>query len=135
MLGEHLSTTFRQGLYLFCIFLLLFDMCGWHPIYSMIEENNTCYDFFLCNYNLISITAYNFSELPLLEAFKIKHELDMVFLSEAFLQFSIPFNDEKVTWKFCKLIVADNPSNSKKVCVSIKKNSSLFSSVKNLNDA
>ena len=63
----------------------------------MIEENNTCYDFFLCNYNLISITAYNFSELSLLEAFKIKHELDMVFLSEAFLQFSIPFNDEKVT--------------------------------------
>ena len=43
----------------------------------------------------------------------------MICLSETFLDFSIPSNDEMLTMKGYKLIRADNPSDSKKGGVGI----------------
>ena len=63
--------------------------------------------------------AHNFSKLSLLEAYNVEHKLDMVCLSETFLDSFIPGNDERLNMKGYKLIRADNPSDIKKDGVGI----------------
>ena len=61
----------------------------------------------------------------------------MICLSETFLDFSIPSNDEMLTMKGYKLIRADNPSDSKKGGVGIYQKEFLAVrpvEVKNLNE-
>ena len=61
----------------------------------------------------------------------------MICLSETFLDFSIPSNDEMLTMKGYKLIRADNPSDSKKGGVAIYEKEFLAVrpvEVKNLNE-
>ena len=81
------------------------------------RKNNTSYNFSFWNHN--SIAAHNFSKLSLLEAYNVEHKLDMICLSETFLDSSIPGNDERLNMKGYKLIRADNPSDSKKGGVGI----------------
>ena len=81
------------------------------------RKNNTSYNFSFWNLN--SIAAHNFSKLSLLEAYNVEHKLDMICLSETFLDCSIPGNDERLNMKGYKLIRADNPSDSKKGDVGI----------------
>ena len=73
----------------------------------------------MCYWNLNSIVPHNFSKLSLQEAYNVEHKFDMICLSETFLDFSIPSNDEMLTMKGYKLIRADNPSDSKKGGVGI----------------
>ena len=83
------------------------------------EKNNTSYNFSFCHWNLNSIAAHNFSELYLLETYNVQHKLDMICLSETFLDSSISTNDERLNMKGYKLTRADNASDSKKGGVGI----------------
>ena len=76
-----------------------------------LRNNNTCYNFFMCLWNLNSIVAHNASKLSLLEAYKF----NWICLSEAFLDSSIPYNTERLYIKRYQLIRADNSTDSKKV--------------------
>ena len=100
-----------------CMFLLLLICAGDIELNPGPRKNNTSYNFSFWNLN--SIAAHNFSKLSLLEAYNVEHKLDMICLSETFLDCSIPGNDERLNMKGYKLIRADNPSDSKKGDVGI----------------
>ena len=97
-----------------CMILLLLICAGDIELNPGPRKNNNSHNFSFCHWNLNSIAAHNFSKLSLLEAYNVQHKFDMICLSETFLDFSIPTNDERLNMKEYKLIRADNPSDSKK---------------------
>ena len=52
--------------------------------------------FSICHWNLNSISAYEYSKLFLLKAYIILHKFDIIFLSETYLDSTIPNDDDKL---------------------------------------
>ena len=101
------------------MFLLLLICAGDIELNPGPRKNNTSYSFSFCHWNLNSIVEHSFSKLSLLKAYNVQHKFDMIYLSETFLDSSIPTNDEKLNMKGYKLIRVDNLSDSKKGSVGI----------------
>ena len=72
-----------------------------------------------CYWNLNGIAAHDFVKVPLIEAFIKAKNIDIICLSETFLDSSIPLNDERLYIKGYSMITADHPSNTKRgyVCI------------------
>ena len=49
-----------------------------------------------CHWNLNDIAAHDFAKVPLTEAFIKANNIDIICLSETFLDSTIPFNDERL---------------------------------------
>ena len=58
---------------------------------------SNCKEYFsICHWNLNSISARNYSKLFLLKAYIIFHKLDIICLSETYLDSTIPNDDDKL---------------------------------------
>ena len=66
----------------------------------------------VCHWNLISITAHNFSKLTQLKAYVSTYKYDLICLSEkTYLDSSIP--DDMIEIEEYNLVCADHPNNIK----------------------
>ena len=76
-----------------------------------------------CHWNLIGIAAHDFIKVPLIEAFIKANNIDIIWLSETFLDSTIPLIDERLYIKGYQMIRANHPSNTKRgvVCIYYKK--------------
>ena len=74
------------------------------------------------HWNLKGIVAHYFPQVPLIEAFIKANNIDIICLSETFLDSTIPLNDERLYIKGYSMIRADHPSNKKRrgVCIYYK---------------
>ena len=72
-----------------------------------------------CHQNLNGIAAYDFVKVPLIEAFIKANNIDIICLSETFLDSKIPLDDEGLYIKVYSMIRADHPSDTKRggVCI------------------
>ena len=52
-----------------------------------------------CHWNLNGLTAHNFTKVSLLQALSVKHDYDIICLSETFLDSSISNDDERINIK------------------------------------
>ena len=81
-----------------------------------IEENpgpkpSSCDKFFICHWNLNSISAHNFIKTSLLRAYISTHNFDILCVSETCLDSIISSNDNNLTIPGYDLYRADHPSN------------------------
>ena len=63
---------------------------------------------------LNGLTAHDFINLPLIEAYIATKIFDIVCLSETFLDSSIPNNGDRINIAGYSLLRADHPSNTKR---------------------
>ena len=67
----------------------------------------------ICHWNLNSIAAHNFIKIALLKAYLSVHKMDIVGLSETFLDSSIQTDDDNLQTMAYSSVRADHPSNNK----------------------
>ena len=68
----------------------------------------------ICNWNLNSIAAHNFIKIALLKTDLSVHKMDIVCLSETFLDSSISIDDDNLQIPGYSSVRADHPSNAKR---------------------
>ena len=73
-----------------------------------------------CRWNLNGLAAHDFIKVPLIEAFISTHNLDILCLSETFLDSTIDLNDENTNIDGYSILRADHPSNNKRAGVNQK---------------
>ena len=82
----------------------------------------------ICHWNLNSIETDNFVKIPLLEAYAITHNFDVVCLHETFLDSSHANDDPRLQLSRYSLVRADNHMGTKRggVCIYYKEYISLI---------
>ena len=75
--------------------------------------------FSVCHWNLISLSAHNYSKLSPLKAYLTFHKFDVVCLSETYLSFNTAPDNDNLEILGYNLTKLDHPSNSKRggVCI------------------
>ena len=75
--------------------------------------------FSVCHWNLDSIFAHDFAKIFLLKAYVAIHKFDIIYLSETYLNSSIPTNNDNLDIDGYNLVHSDHPSNTKRggVCI------------------
>ena len=68
----------------------------------------------ICHWNLNSITAHNFTKIVLLKVYLSIHKMDIVCLSETFLDSSISIDGDNLQIARYSLVRANHPSNTKR---------------------
>ena len=68
----------------------------------------------ICHWNLNSIAADNLTKIAFLKAYLSVHKLDIVCLSETFLDSSIAIDDDNLQIPGYRSVRADHPSNTKR---------------------
>ena len=68
----------------------------------------------ICHWNLNSIPAHNFQNLALLQDYISSNKVDILCLSETFLNSDISCDDNNLQLPGFDLIRADHPSNTKR---------------------
>ena len=106
---------------LVCLYSLLLMLSG------DVEMNpgplSNCKEYFwICHWNLNSISTHHYSKLFLLKAYIILHKFDIICLSETYLDSTTPKDDDKLQIPGYTLIRSDHPSNAKRggVCIYYK---------------
>ena len=72
-----------------------------------------------CYWNLHGLAAHEFTKLSLSEGYINFNDIDIIALSETFLDYSIPIADNRLSIPGCSMMRADYPSNTKRggVCL------------------
>ena len=76
-------------------------------------EPNSCKRFSICHWNINSITSHNFIKVSLLLAYKSIHKIDIICLSETYLNSETLSNEENLNVTSYNLIRVDHLSNTK----------------------
>ena len=66
-----------------------------------------------CHWNLNGLAAHDFVKVPLIEAFTITHNFNILCLPETFLDSTIDLNIENINIDGYSILRADHPSNNK----------------------
>ena len=92
-----------------CLYSLLLMLSGDVEINP--EPLSNCKEHFsICHWNLNSISAHDYSKLFLLKAYIILHKFDIIYLSETYLDSTIPKEDDKLQIPVYTLIRFDHLS-------------------------
>ena len=67
-----------------------------------------------CRWNLNGLAAQEFTKLSLLEGYINVNDIDIICLSETFLDSSIPIDDNRLSIPGYSVMRADYPSNTKR---------------------
>ena len=94
------------------------------------EENpgpkaNSCDCLYICHWNLNSTCAHIFIKLSLLRTYISVNKIDIICLSETYLDSSIPPDDDNLELPEYNLVRTDNPTNTKRGSVCIYYHNSL----------
>ena len=76
-------------------------------------KSSSCDKFSICYWNLNRISAHNFIKISLLRAYVSTHNLEILCLSETYVDSSISSNDKYLTMPGYDLYRADQPSKVK----------------------
>ena len=90
----------------FVFILLILFVCGDTELNPGPKNMKSCYNFSTCHWNLNSITAHNFA--------KVIHDLNMICLSESYLDSSVSSDNDNLYIKDHKLVRTDHPGNIKR---------------------
>ena len=78
--------------------------------------------FFVCHWNLNSITAHGYAKVSLLKVYITVHKMDIICLSETYLDSTIQSDNNNLEIPGHNLVRSDHPSNNKRsgVCIYYK---------------
>ena len=76
----------------------------------------------ICHWNVNGATAHDFVKVALVEALTKANYIDIICLSQTFLDSTIPLYDERLYIEGCCMVRADHLSNTKRggVCIYYK---------------
>ena len=77
-------------------------------------ETNSCDCLSICHWNLNSICAHNFIKLSLLRSYISVNKIDIIRLSETYLDLGVPSDDGNFELPGYNLVWANNPTNTKR---------------------
>ena len=77
-------------------------------------KSNSCQSFPICHWNLNSISAHNFIKISLLKTYIATYKLDVICLSETYLDSSISNDDDNLEIPGYDLYTVNHPSNTKR---------------------
>ena len=77
-------------------------------------KSNSSQSFSICHWNLNSISAHNSIKISFLKTYIATHKLDVICLSETYLDSSISNDDDNLEIPGYDLFRADHPSNTKR---------------------
>ena len=112
----------------FCVPFFLFHNIGarirvcLHSLLLMLSSDvelnpgplSNCKGYFsICHWNLNNISAHDYSKLFPMKAYIVLHKFDIICLSETYLDFTTPNDDDKLQILGYTLIRSDHPSNTK----------------------
>ena len=103
---------------IFCVLIVLM-ICGDIKLNPGPKNDKSCGNFSLCHQNLNSISTHDFSKLSLFEAYNTHHIYDIIFLSETYLDSSVPYDDPMLNLSGYELVRSDSLSNNKRDGVGI----------------
>ena len=89
-------------------------------------KSNSCQSFSICYWNFNSISTHNFIKISLLKPYIATYKLDVICLSETYLDSSISNEDDNLEIPGHDLFRADHPSNAKRAGVCICYRNSLI---------
>ena len=78
------------------------------------SKSNSSQSFFICHWNLISISAHDFIKISHLKTYIATRKLDVICLSETYLDSSISNYDDNLEIPGYDLFRADHPSNTRR---------------------
>ena len=85
------------------------------------KKRNSWSSFSICHWNLNNLTAHNFQEVNLLEVYSTVNQLDVICLSESFLDSLILTENNNLKVNEYKMVRADHPNNVKRgVCAYVR---------------
>ena len=97
-----------------------------------VEENpgpkhKPCQNFSICHWNVNSVSAHNFSKVPLLRAYMFIHKFDVICISQTLLNSDTGFDDDNLKIEGYNIVRSDYPSNSRQggVCIYYKQSLAL----------
>ena len=105
-----------------CIFVFLFFVSfflfkkatfNWRHETNLGLRPNLNSHFNICHWSLKSISAHNFAKVQLQKAYLAVHRFEIICLSETYLNFSFPFDDDNLDICSYIMVRADNQANSK----------------------
>ena len=73
------------------------------------NENNS---FSICHWNLNSITAHGYTKASLLKAYITAHKMDIICLSETYLDSTIKLDNDNLDIPGYNLVCSDHPSKN-----------------------
>ena len=85
-------------------------------------QKNQNKSFSICHWNLNSITAHGYAKVSLLKAYITAHKMDIICLSETYLDSTIQSDNDNLEIPGYNLVRSDHPSNNKRggVCIYYK---------------
>ena len=85
-------------------------------------KRNTDKTLSICHWNLNSLVAYNYIKLFLLKVYIAVHKVDVICLSETYLDSTVESDDENLEITGYNLVRPDHPANTKRggVCLYCK---------------
>ena len=78
------------------------------------KKRNSWFNISICHWNLNSLTAHNFEKVDLLEAYNAVNKIDIICLSESFLDSSILTENNNLKINGYKMVRANHPNNVKR---------------------
>ena len=101
---------------------LYFFESQWRHQKNFRPKTKSCQSFSICQWNLNSISAHNFSKILLLQTDNAVHKYGIICFSETYLNSSIPYDDDNLEIPGYNLIRGDHPSEDKRdgVCIYYK---------------
>ena len=94
--------------------LLLLFMSGDIELNPGPKKTNSSCKFSVCHWNLNSLAAHNFEKVGLLEALNTINKLDIICVSESYLDSTFSSDNEDINIKGFKLVRVDHPNNIKR---------------------
>ena len=90
-------------------------------------QKNQNKSFSICHWNLNSITAHGYAKVSLLKAYITAHKMDIICLSETYLDSTIQLDNDNLEIPGYNLVCSDHPSKNKRdgVCIYYKASLSL----------
>ena len=70
----------------------------------------------ICHWNLNNLSAYDYSKLFLLNSYNSLHKINIICLSETYLDSNTPLDDDNLEISGYMLVRSDHPSNTKRGC-------------------
>ena len=86
---------------------------------SRSKENNSCYNFSMCHWNLNSVAAHDLSKLSLLETYNVQRKFHMICLFETYLDSTIQYDDQILTLNGYKTLRAGKLMGVEYICLYI----------------
>ena len=109
----------RKNFFVLICSITILLICGDVELNPGSNKIRSSYNFSYCHWNLFSIAAHNFPKTSFLGAYNAQSKVDLMPISDTYLDSRFPDDDTRLNLQCHNLVRADNPNKNKRsfVCL------------------